>query len=384
MTAPAKARPRAAMPTGTAGAPAIIGSSPAATQLRATIARVAPSDVSVLVVGPSGAGKEIVARSIHAGSARAARPFVALNCAAIPADLLESELFGVERGAFTGAGEPRPGRIEDAQGGTLFLDEIGDMPLAMQAKLLRVIEERRVSRLGGGREMPVDIRLVSATHRDLGQAIARGQFREDLFFRLAVFPLRVPSLAERVSDIPELVTHFAAQLAPPGGATLSFTAAALALLARPAWRGNVRELRNIVERASVLAGTSGVVDVALARELLEPVTAAPGDRAPAVDRALAHFAEPPPFAAGRCDLDSILGDLERRYIRAALDRSGGVVAEAARLLGLRRTTLLDRMRKHGLSADRRARGAGAGAPTARGGRAAAASGGHMLPAQHAA
>ena len=342
-------------------APVIIGSSAAAAQLRATISRVANSDVSVLVVGPSGSGKEIVARGIHAGSARAARPFVALNCAAIPADLLESELFGVERGAFTGAGEPRAGRIEEAQGGTLFLDEIGDMPLAMQAKLLRVIEERRVARLGGGREVPVDIRLVSATHRDLGQAIARGQFREDLFFRLAVFPLRVPSLAERVSDIPELVGHFAAQLAAPGQPPLVFTASALALLARPAWRGNVRELRNVVERVSVMAATTGLVDAALVREMLEPALAQPGRIGAAVESGLAGFAEPPPFAAGRCDLDAILGELERRYIASAIERSGGVVAEAARLLGLRRTTLLDRMRKHKLGAGRRARSASANA-----------------------
>jgi sigma-54 specific flagellar transcriptional regulator A len=331
----------------------IVGSSHAAQQLRAIVRRVASSDVSVLVVGPSGSGKELVARGIHAASPRAGRPFVAVNCAAIPAELLESELFGVERGAFTGAGEARPGRIEQASGGTLFLDEIGDMPLGMQAKLLRVLEERSVTRLGGGRDCPVDLRLVTATHRDLGRAIARGEFREDLFFRIAVFPLRVPSLAERTEDIPDLVKHFAAQLAGRDGQPLRFGAAALALLSRLAWRGNVRELRNLVERAVVVAGPEGEVDAALLRELLEPLRAPAaleaGDRQGDALAGLAGAALPP-FDGHHCNLDAILGNLERRYIEAALERANGIVAEAARLLGLKRTTLIDRMRKHGLVA----------------------------------
>lgn len=316
------------------------------------VRRVASSEVSVLVVGPSGSGKELVARGIHAASPRAGRPFVAVNCAAIPAELLESELFGVERGAFTGAGEARPGRIEQASGGTLFLDEVGDMPLAMQAKLLRVLEERSVTRLGGGRECPVDLRLVTATHRDLGRAIARGEFREDLFFRIAVFPLRVPSLAERSEDIPDLVQHFAAQLAGPEGQPLRFGAAALALLSRLAWRGNVRELRNLVERASVVAGPGGEVDAVLLRELVEPLHPPAGMPGSGAGEAgpLAPGVALPPFDGRHCDLDAVLGGLERRYIEAALERANGIVAEAARLLGLKRTTLIDRMRKHGLAA----------------------------------
>ncbi len=335
----------------------IVGDSHAARQLRAMVRRVAASDVSVLVVGPSGAGKELVARGIHAASRRAAGPFVAVNCAAIPPDLLESELFGAERGAFTGAAEARPGRIEMASGGTLFLDEIGDMPLAMQAKLLRVLEERRVARLGGGRELPVDLRLVTATHRDLGRAIARGEFREDLFFRIAVFPLRVPSLAERSEDIPALVRHFAAQLAGPEGRPLVFLPAALALLGRMAWRGNVRELRNVVERVLVVAGPGGQVDAGLLRTMLEPVRpgGAPGAAGPAADIAAGLPAGLPAIDGRPCDLDAMLGALERRCIAAALERAAGNVAEAARLLSLKRTTLLDRMRKHGLVAVRSAR-----------------------------
>jgi sigma-54 specific flagellar transcriptional regulator A len=352
----AQIRP-AAPPTAPAEDFGIVGDSHAARQLRAMVRRVAASDVSVLVVGPSGAGKELVARGIHAASRRAGRPFVAVNCAAIPPDLLESELFGAERGAFTGAAEARPGRIEMAHGGTLFLDEIGDMPLAMQAKLLRVLEERRVARLGGGRELPVDLRLVTATHRDLGRAIARGEFREDLFFRIAVFPLRVPSLAERSEDIPALVRHFAAQLAGPDGRPLAFSPAALALLGRMAWRGNVRELRNVVERVLVVAGPGGQVDAGLLRTLLEPVRPdeAPGAVGPAADAAPGLPAGLPAIDGRPCDLDAMLGALERRCIAAALERAAGNVAEAARLLSLKRTTLLDRMRKHGLVAVRPAR-----------------------------
>ena len=327
------------------GPPVILGSSIKAVALRAVVSQVARVDVSVLVTGASGSGKEVVARSIHAASARHGGPFVALNCAAIPRDLIESELFGHARGAFTGAIEARIGRVEEAHGGTLFLDEIGDMPADMQAKLLRVIEERRVDRLGGGASRAVDVRIIAATHRDLGSAIAQGLFREDLYFRLNVFPIRLPSLAERADDIPELAAHFALQLAG-GGQPVGFSPGALAVMARAAWRGNARELRNFVERTTVVVEPGAVLDAAGAVALLDQscgaAIAADAPGAPAT----------PAWEEGHCDLDAVLGGLEQLYIAAALDRAQGVVAEAARLLGLRRTTLLDRMRKHNISSMR--------------------------------
>lgn len=331
--------------------PPIIGASRAMAELRATIRQVGRTDVSVLVTGPSGSGKELVARGLHAASPRASRPFVALNCAAIPRDLLESELFGHERGAFTGAVEARTGRFEEAHCGTLFLDEIGDMPLEMQAKLLRVLEERRVERIGGGRSRAVDVRLIAATHRDLAAAIDDGRFREDLYFRLAVFPIALPPLGDHPEDIAELALHFAGGSGAGGGPRVRFSSGALAAMARAPWRGNVRELRNFVERATVVAAPGGVIDAAAAEALLGPtrrrIAVAVG-----VGEGCCSDLRPPDFAAGPHDLDCMLAEVEELWIAAAVSHSRGVVAEAARLLGLRRTTLLDRMRKHGISARR--------------------------------
>jgi sigma-54 dependent transcriptional regulator, flagellar regulatory protein len=233
----------------------LVGRSQAMERLRNAVRLVAASDASVLICGPSGSGKEVVARAIHMLSPRAGRANVALNCGAIPRDLIESELFGHEKGAFTGALAQYRGRIEEADGGTLFLDEIGDMPADMQVRLLRVLEERRISRVGGRGSIPVNVRVIAATHRDIDAAIDAGSFREDLFYRLAVFPIIVPPLAERAEDIADLVTHFLGRSAQ--GRRVKFTAGALARLAAHNWPGNVRELRNVIDRAVIIyAGQS--------------------------------------------------------------------------------------------------------------------------------
>ena len=231
----------------TARAAVLVGESEAMVEARRLIGQVAPSDASVIITGPSGSGKELVARAVHAASARFAQPYVAVNCGAIPRDLLESELFGHEKGAFTGAVNQRCGRFEEAHGGTLFLDEIGDMPADMQVKLLRVLEERTIQRVGGRGEIAVDNRIVSATHRDIDEAIDEQRFREDLFYRLAVFPIHLPSLAERREDIPLLVQSFLRRKSD-----VRFSQAAMDRLMTHNWPGNVRELRNLVERASIL------------------------------------------------------------------------------------------------------------------------------------
>src|SRR5688572_12123903 len=248
----------------------IIGSSAAAARLREMIRRVARSNASVMLCGPSGSGKELVARAIHDEGVRAGKAFSAINCGAIPGELIESELFGHEKGSFTGAHARRIGHFEATEGGTLFLDEIGDMRFDMQVKLLRVLEDRTIVRVGSSDVKAVDVRVISATHQDLGAAIADGKFREDLFFRLGVVVLQVPSLANRVEDIPALIRHFQRQM--PADAKCRFDDSAMALLMQHDWPGNVRELRNFVERASVLHGgeTLGSGDVAM---LLNPTAA---------------------------------------------------------------------------------------------------------------
>ncbi|WP_164158220.1 sigma 54-interacting transcriptional regulator, partial [Sandarakinorhabdus rubra] len=225
----------------------LVGSSPAIAAIRAEVDKIASADASVLITGPSGSGKDVVARLLHQKGRRAARPFVAMNCAAVPADLMESELFGHEQGAFTGAVKARAGRFEAAHGGTLFLDELGDMAPAMQAKLLRTLETRVVERVGGMLPIAVDVRVIAATSVDLDAAIADGRFRADLLYRLDVIHIAMPPLAERPGDIPELVAHFVRA----SGSDVRFTSAALDQLCLWPWPGNVRELRNLVERAAV-------------------------------------------------------------------------------------------------------------------------------------
>ena len=317
----------------------LLGNSAAMQSVRALVRRVGPRDTSVLITGPSGSGKECVARAIHLASGRADAPFVAINCGAVPRDLLESELFGHEKGSFTGAHVQRRGRFEEAQGGTLFLDEIGDMPPEMQVKLLRVLEERRIQRVGGRGAIDVDVRILSATHRDLPTAIVDQRFREDLYYRLAVFPIQVPSLAQRCEDLPLLIRHFLKVIADDGPAVRIAAAAAAVLAAHP-WPGNVRELRNFIERAAILhpGETLGAREVDAL--LLRPTVAslpAPSVPAPDATRVLGDAA---------IDLRAILHDLEGRYIGEALALSNGIVTDAARLLGLQRTTLVEKMRRH--------------------------------------
>ena len=320
----------------------MIGASPALRRVREMIGRVAPSDARVLITGESGTGKELVAAAIHAGGHRKDRPFIRVNCAAIPRDLVESEMFGHERGAFTGATERRIGRFELADKGTLLLDEVGDLGAEAQAKLLRAIESGEIERVGGGKPIRIDVRILSATNKDLTRAVAEGTFREDLFFRLNVIPLAIPPLRERPDDIPALVHHFSALHRRRTGQPLtSWSPNALDLLARHRWPGNIRELANIVERLAILhPGTEVTSDDV--REVL-----------PA---AIARFAEPSPLpnaTALDTSLTDTLDDYERMLITRALSVAGGNVAEAARRLQTDRPNLYRRMKRLGIvEADR--------------------------------
>ncbi len=318
----------------------LVGVSASIRAVRTLIDHLATSSVSVLITGPSGSGKEVVAQLMHQRSTRAARPFVAINSAAIPRDLLESEIFGHEAGSFTGATRARRGRFELADSGTLFLDEIGDMPPEFQVKLLRILETRVVERVGGMIGVPVDVRLIAATNVDLDAAIVAGRFREDLFYRLAVVEIRLPPLAERREDVPLLLEHFAADADRPAR-RVGFTPSALAFFSHLPWRGNVRELRNVVARATALY-PGKILDEALAATLVTGEA-----RAPSIEqRPSTSPRRPVPIPEGTpVDLKAVLDAIEQSFIRDALDRTAGGVAESARLLGLRRTTLIEKMRR---------------------------------------
>ncbi|HEX5580062.1 MAG TPA: sigma-54 dependent transcriptional regulator [Gemmatimonadaceae bacterium] len=316
----------------------MIGDAPPMRRVRELIARVAATDARVLVRGESGTGKELVAAAVHHGSARQHRPFIRVNCAAIPRDLVESEMFGHERGAFTGATERRIGRFELAHTGTLFLDEVGDLGAEAQAKLLRAIEAHEIERVGGGKPIRVDVRIVAATNKDLERAVAEGSFREDLFFRLNVIPIALPPLRERAEDIPALVRHFSALHRTRTGQPLPrWRDDALALFTRYRWPGNVRELANIVERLAILhAGHEvGAEEV---RQVL-PVER-PGEGAAVASTA--HLAD------GDLPLTDALDAYERELISRALAAAGGNIAEAARRLQTDRPNLYRRMRRLGL------------------------------------
>jgi two-component system nitrogen regulation response regulator NtrX len=280
-----------------------------------------------LITGESGTGKELVAAAIHTASRRAARAFVTVNCAAIPRDLVESEMFGHERGAFTGATERRLGRFELAHEGTLFLDEIGDLSAEAQAKLLRTLETGELQRIGSEGTIRADVRIISATNHRLEDAVASGGFREDLFFRLNVFPLHLPALRERLEDLPALVAHLAERVRPRQAA--GFTPAALEALASYSWPGNVRELANLIERLSILSGPT--VDATAVRQVLRP-----GSQATSVVPGL-----------GR-PLTEALDDYERTMIAAAMTQANGSIAEAARVLQTDRANLYRRMKRLGL------------------------------------
>ncbi len=318
---PEKAESEAAAPKG--DKTTLVGNSASMRAVQKSIGRLADSDASVLITGETGTGKEVVARALHQHGRRRSKPFVALNCAAIPADLLESQLFGHVRGAFTGAVSDALGSFRAAQGGTLFLDEIGDMAPALQAKLLRVLEDRVVTPLGG-KPMPVDVRIVSATHRDLAEAARAGKFREDLFYRLGVVPISLPPLRERLSDIVELAEYFLAQFSSP---PRRLSAEAAARLLAHDWPGNVRELRNAMERVCAL-GQGKIVGVDELDFLHRRPNTASGPESG--------------------DLPSAVARLEQEMIRRALAESAGNRSEAARRLGIHRQRLHEKLRLYGL------------------------------------
>lgn len=370
------------------------GDSPAMRSLRALIRRVASSDSTVLILGESGTGKELVAQSVHRLSGRSDNRFVPVNCGAIPPDLLESELFGHTKGAFTGALTDRRGRFEMAHTGTLFLDEIGDMRLDMQVKLLRVLQERVIDRVGDDRSIPVNVRVVAATHRQLEESILEGKFRADLFYRLNVVPLYVPALRDRGDDVVVLFDHFAKRCAAPGKAPIRASDDLRAWLATYSWPGNCRELLNFVERLTVfwpeqelslrqlptsMLPRSGVLNArpSAADEQAAIIDLFQGDEfigAPNEDTFAAAdcvsaepqeeeavstdwFAEMPPISEpslvnATVDLKRMLADFESAWIREAMKVTEGNITHAAELLGLARTTLIERLRKYDLSASR--------------------------------
>ena len=331
----------------------LIGESQAMAAVRSLIARVAVADnASVLILGQSGTGKELVAREIHERSRRADKPFVPLNCGAVPGELLESELFGHEKGAFTGALTRRPGRFELAEGGTLFLDEIGDMPVPMQVKLLRVLQDRSFERVGGTQTLFSDVRIITATHRDVEERIGEGLFREDLYYRLNVFPIHMPALCERLEDVPVLVRHFQSLLSEAA----EFSPAAMAALQAYDWPGNVRELGNLVERMGIMQPGHQVQLHDLPERYLrgqadaDPALVDHSPGAPALEPTADNLALPTLPDAG-VDLKQYLADVEVSLMQQALQRTDGIVARSAELLGLRRTTLVEKIKKYGIDSD---------------------------------
>jgi two-component system response regulator HydG len=313
----------------------IVGDTPAMRAVFQLVEKVAPTDASVYIHGESGTGKELVARAIHARSKRAGGPFVKVNCGALTETLLESELFGHEKGAFTGAIKRKLGRFELADKGTLFLDEIGDVTPGLQLKLLRVLQEREFERVGGEETIKVDVRVLSATHRDIAAEVTAGRFREDLYYRLHVVPCEVPPLRERKDDIPRLVAHFIAKLGPRTNSAIDpkkgISDGALARLGLYSWPGNVRELENVIEQALVFAeGTAidvGALPASVRGGLPENALALPG---------------------GEMSLPALLEDLERQLIQRAYDKSGGVKTETARLLGIKTSALYYKLEKYGI------------------------------------
>lgn len=345
------------------------GKSQAIVGIRKLIDQVAESDATVLILGESGTGKEVVARALHDASLRKDKPFVPINCGAIPGELLESELFGHEKGAFTGALTTRQGRFEMAEGGTLFLDEIGDMPLAMQVKLLRVLQERTFERVGSNKTIHCDVRVIAATHRSLENEIKENRFREDLFYRLNVFPIEIPALKDRAEDIPLLVNDLIARMEASNRGSVRLTNAALTVLMQHEWPGNVRELANLIERLAII-NPKGLVEAAdlpekfqqykvSSEEIIEeifddaePVNPEEEDQQSGQVDVIAAF-EGSSGALAQLpeqgiDLKEYLNVLEVDLIRQALNECSGVVAHAAKRLNMRRTTLVEKLRKYDL------------------------------------
>jgi sigma-54 specific flagellar transcriptional regulator A len=346
------------------------GKSQAIAGIRKLIEQVAESDATVLILGESGTGKEVVARALHDASFRKDKPFVPINCGAIPGELLESELFGHEKGAFTGALNARQGRFEMAEGGTLFLDEIGDMPLAMQVKLLRVLQERTFERVGSNKTIQCDVRVIAATHRYLENEIKENRFREDLFYRLNVFPIEIPALKDRTEDLPLLVNDLVERMEASNRGSVRLTNAAMAMLMQHEWPGNVRELANLIERLAIIK-PKGLIDAAdlpekfqhyqVPEEILDGIEAADieedeqSEQVEAIkafegvmntfEGTVSNLAQLPEQGI---DLKEYLNDLEIDLIRQALSECGGVVAHAAKRLNMRRTTLVEKLRKYDL------------------------------------
>ncbi|MBP54107.1 MAG: sigma-54-dependent Fis family transcriptional regulator [Marinobacter sp.] len=331
----------------------LVGTSRTVQSVRQLMEQVADKDVSVLITGESGTGKEVVARNLHYHSPRRGKPFVPVNCGAIPAELLESELFGHEKGAFTGAITSRIGRFEMAEGGTLFLDEIGDMPLNMQVKILRVLQERTYERVGSNRTQSANVRVIAATHKHLEDMIETGDFREDLYYRLNVFPIEMPALRDRVEDIPLLINELISRMEKEKRGSVRLNSAAIMSLCRHNWPGNVRELANLVERLAIMHpyGVIGVQELPKKFRYVDdydenrPVE---DSGMPSSILGLVGLDAPALLPVNGIDLKDYLSNLEKQLIQQALDEAGGVVARAAEKLRIRRTTLVEKVRKYGL------------------------------------
>ncbi len=336
----------------------LVGNSAIMQTVRNEIEQVANSDANVLILGKSGTGKEVVARNVHYYSARHDKAFVPVNCGAIPHELLESELFGHEKGAFTGAISSRQGRFAMAEGGTLFLDEIGEMTMAMQVKLLRVLEERTFERVGGNKTIQADVRIIAATNRNLKEMVQQGDFREDLYFRLDVFPIRLPTLRERIEDLPLLVNELISRLEHNKGSSVRFSTDAVMALSQYDWPGNVRELANQIERMAI-KHPCGLVQAQHLPEkfrdstqpLSQPLNVAAIDAVMQKDNTDTPIPNTPPinFPTENFDLKSYISNIEVSIIQAALDQSHGVIAHTAKSLGMQRTTLAEKMRKYHIS-----------------------------------
>ena len=333
----------------------LVGKGEKIRNVRSAMAKVADSDVNVLITGESGTGKEVVARNLHLHSSRTEGPFVPVNCGAIPGELLESELFGHEKGAFTGAISTRKGRFEMASGGTLFLDEIGDMPTHMQVKLLRVLQERVIERVGGGESIDVDVRIIAATHKNLEEMIEQGTFREDLYYRLNVFPIEMPAMRDRAEDIPLMINELIRGMEKQGRGTIRLSSAAILSLCHHEWLGNVREMANLLERLAIMY-PYGVIGVQDLPEDFRHIEGQGSDDA-GVAELFPDSIQPPStgnpndlalLPVGGLNLKDFLAQLERSLIQQAMNDCNNVVARAADKLQIRRTTLVEKMRKYGL------------------------------------
>ena len=330
----------------------MVGQSPRLGEVLRVLAKVAPTDSTVLVTGESGTGKELLVRALHANSRRIGKPFVPVNCGAIPKELLESELFGHEKGAFTSAVRTRQGRFELAEGGTIFLDEIGEMDLSLQVKILRALQEKEFERVGGDKTLKADVRIVAATNRDLEVEVQAGRFREDLYYRLNVIPLHLPPLRERGEDILLLADHFLRRFCrQKSRPTLTISSTARDMILAYPWPGNVRELENIMERLSILCEGDEIVVEDLPRKILDNAGVAPS---PVVTASLPvgfRWASLADLDAKSMGLKEFLDTMEEKLLVEALERAGGVKNQAAELLGIKRTTLIEKLKKRNMGGE---------------------------------